>query len=159
MEKTSPKKWIRAVSNFIALIPTPLICQMMAIFFRGWILKGCIWVHERKKKISVFCSRKIRTFHVVVVQRRQRNEQKKKRDARARLLFYQSKPYCFLPFSLTSPSSLLKVPIELATSAGPEIAAEIQPMGRVSFDGKTGNPFACLAYSCPRNSPTRLLAI
>ena len=30
--KTSPKKWIRAVSNFIALIPTPLMCQMLAIF-------------------------------------------------------------------------------------------------------------------------------
>ena len=26
------KKWIRAVSNFVALIPTPLICQMLAIF-------------------------------------------------------------------------------------------------------------------------------
>ena len=86
-------------------------------------------------------------------------KKKKKRDPRARLLFCQSKPYCFMPFSLTSPSSLLKLPNELATSTGPEIAAEIQPMGRVSFDGKTGNPFACLGYTCPRNSPTRLLAI
>jgi len=31
----------------------------------------------------------------------------KKRDARAKLLFCQSKPIAFLPFSLTSPSSLL----------------------------------------------------
>ena len=84
---------------------------------------------------------------------------KKQGDARARLLFYQSKPYCFLPFSLTSPSTLLKLPNELATSTGPEIAAEIQPMESASFDGKTGNPFACLGYTCPRNSPTRLLAI
>ena len=84
---------------------------------------------------------------------------KKKGDARARLLFYQSKPYCFLPFSLTSPSSLLKLPNELATSTGPEIAAEIQPMESASFDGKTGNPFACLGYTCLRNSPTRLLSI
>ena len=30
--KTSPKKWIRAVSNFIALIPSTLMCQMLAIF-------------------------------------------------------------------------------------------------------------------------------
>ena len=36
-----------------------------------------------------------------------------------------------------SPSSLLKLPNELATSTGPEIAAEIQPMESPSFDGKT----------------------
>ena len=36
----------------------------------------------------------------------------KKRDARAKLLFRQSKPIAFLPFSLTSPSSLLKLPID-----------------------------------------------
>ena len=34
----------------------------------------------------------------------------KKRDARAKLLFCQSKPFAFLPFSLTSPSSLRKLP-------------------------------------------------
>ena len=37
----------------------------------------------------------------------------KKRDARAKLLFCQSKPIAFLPFSLPLPpsSSLLKLPI------------------------------------------------
>ena len=35
----------------------------------------------------------------------------KKRDARAELLFCQSKSIAVLPFSLTSPSSLLKLPI------------------------------------------------
>ena len=54
---------------------------------------------------------KNRHFHVVVVQRRQRNAHKK-RDARAKVLFSQSKPIAFLPSSLTSPSSLLKLPIE-----------------------------------------------
>ena len=34
----------------------------------------------------------------------------KKRDARAELLFRQFKPIAFLPFSLTSPSSLLELP-------------------------------------------------
>ena len=34
----------------------------------------------------------------------------KERDARAKLLFCQSKPIAFLPFSFTSPSSLLKLP-------------------------------------------------
>ena len=84
---------------------------------------------------------------------------KKNHDARAKLFFYQSKPYCFLPFSLTSLSSLLKVPNELATSTGPEIATEIQSMERENFVDKTGNQFGCLGYTCPRNSPTRLLAI
>ena len=52
-----------------------------------------------------------RHFHVVVVQRRLRNVQKK-RAARAKLLFCLSKPIVFLPFSLPSPSSssLLKLP-------------------------------------------------
>ena len=31
--KTSLKKWIRAASNFIAIIPTRSIRQMLAIFF------------------------------------------------------------------------------------------------------------------------------
>ena len=35
----------------------------------------------------------------------------KKRDARAELLFCQSKLVAFFPFSLTSPSSLLKLPV------------------------------------------------
>ena len=35
-----------------------------------------------------------------------------KHDARAKLLFCQSKPIGFLPFSLTSRSSLLKLPID-----------------------------------------------
>ena len=34
----------------------------------------------------------------------------KKRDACAKLLFCQSKPIAFLPFSLPTPSSLLKLP-------------------------------------------------
>ena len=53
--------------------------------------------------------RETRHFHVVVVQRRQRNV-KNKCDARAKLLFCQSEPIAFLPFSLTSPSSLPKLP-------------------------------------------------
>ena len=50
--------------------------------------------------------REIRHFHVVVVQRRQRNVQKS-------VLFCQSKPivvFFFFAFSLPSPSSLLKLP-------------------------------------------------
>ena len=38
----------------------------------------------------------------------------KKRDARTKLLFCQSKPIAFFPLSLLSPSSLLKLPIILS---------------------------------------------
>ena len=72
---------------------------------------------KTKRKSVVRClvftssiKREIRKFHVVIVQRRQKNVQKK-RDARAKLLFYQSQAVAFLPFSLTSPSSLPKLPI------------------------------------------------
>ena len=51
--------------------------------------------------------REIRHFHVVVVQRRLRNVPKR-RDTRANLLFCQFRPIGFLPFSLPSPSLLLK---------------------------------------------------
>ena len=51
---------------------------------------------------------KLATFHVVVVQWRQRNVQKK-RDARAELLFFLIKPVAFLPFSLSSSSSSLLI--------------------------------------------------
>ena len=88
-----------AASNFIALIPSRLIRQMLATFF-GVVfrLNDCIKVQEKKKKVA-------KHFHVVVMQRRQRNVQK-------RAIHVQS--YCFafvnlllcLPFSLLSPSSL-----------------------------------------------------
>ena len=67
--KTSPKKWIRAVSNFIALIPTLLIYQMLA-FFQELNSKGLYLSSQKKKKTSgclVFTSsteREIRKFHV-----------------------------------------------------------------------------------------------
>ena len=66
---------------------------------------------EKESCCLVFSSstkRKFRNFHVVVVQQRQKNVPKK-RDARAKLFCY-SKPIAFLPFSVPSPSSLLKLP-------------------------------------------------
>ena len=58
--------------------------------FWTWILKDCIEVEEKKKRVVVLCSlnvKIVRHSHVVVVQRRQRNEYTKKRDARAKLFF------------------------------------------------------------------------
>ena len=58
----------------------------------------------------------------------------KKRDARAKLLFYRSKPIVFLPFSLPSPSSLLKLPnIKLS----PE--GEVNSGGYIGFRPKQQN--------------------
>ena len=71
------KKWIRATSNFIVLIPTRSIRQMLANF----AVEDCIKAQEKKKKVDVFIhvrekKREIRHFHVLVVQRQQRNVQK-----------------------------------------------------------------------------------
>ena len=67
---------------------------------------------EKQSSCLVFPSstkREFRHFHVVVVQRRLRNVQKK-RDARAKSLFCLSKPIAFFPSPLPSPSLLLKLP-------------------------------------------------
>ena len=52
--------------------------------------------------------REVRHFHVVVVQRRQRNVQKS--VSTCKVVVCQSKPIALLPFSLTSPSSSLELP-------------------------------------------------
>ena len=65
----------------------------------------------KESRCLVFTSskkREIRQFHVVVFSVTAR-KCTKMRDARAELLFCQSKPIAVLPFSLRSPSSLLKV--------------------------------------------------
>ena len=59
--------------------------------------------------VHVLQKSEIKQFHVAVVQRLQRNVQKR-RDARAKLLFCQSKSIAFLPFPLPSPLLLLKLP-------------------------------------------------
>ena len=47
LQKRLLKKWSRAVSNFVALLPTLLICQMLTIFFWSWILKDCIFPKKK----------------------------------------------------------------------------------------------------------------
>ena len=51
----------------------------------------------------------------------------KKRNARAKLLFCQSKPIAFLPFSL--PSSLVKLPKEASNAAEIETVVAVIPGG------------------------------
>ena len=82
--KTSLKKWIRAAWNFIVLIPSRLIRQMLANFLE-LNSDGLYQSSGKEKKCYLMLpsstKREIRHFHVVVVQRRLRNEQKKKRYA------------------------------------------------------------------------------
>ena len=68
-------------------------------FFGSWILENCI---------------KVRQFHVVVVQLRQRNVQKSMMHVKS--CWFAN----FLPFSLPSPSLLLKLPI-----AGQQLTASL----------------------------------
>ena len=80
IQKRHLKKWIRAASNFIALVPSRLIRQMLA-FFLEVNFKG-LYQSSRKEKDScrlVFPfskKREMRHFNVVSVQRRLRNVQK-----------------------------------------------------------------------------------
>ena len=102
--KTSLKKRICAASNLMALIP----------FLGGWILKDCIQVQEKKNKALLFCSRprqNVKLGSFTLLSCNEGRECTKNGDARAKLLFCQSKPFAFLPFSLPSPSSLRKLPI------------------------------------------------
>ena len=79
--KTSIKKWIRAASNFIALNPFRLICQMLQNFLE---LNSNLGLYQSSGKGKESCcllfpsstKREIRHFHFVVVQRRLRNVQK-----------------------------------------------------------------------------------
>ena len=89
--------------------------QMLAIFLRSWILKDWLEVQGRRKKVfscvhTFHTKRENRHFHVVIAQWGQKKNVQKKCDARAKLLLCQSKPVAFLPFSVTLPSSVLKLP-------------------------------------------------
>ena len=80
-------------------------------FFQELNSKG-LYLSSRKEKENrclMFTSsinREIRKFQVVFVQKTAK-KCTKKRDARAKLLFCQSKTIAFLPFLLPFPSSLL----------------------------------------------------
>ena len=102
------EQWIRATSNFIALIPTRSTRQILALF---WNLSSKrLYQTSGKDKESrwlVFTSwkkREIRHFHVVVVQRRQANKRAAWSTCKV-VVFPIWKPIVFLPFSLPSPSS------------------------------------------------------
>ena len=98
---------------------TLLICQMLANLFWGLILKDCIAVQEKKKKVLVFCWRSPQNVNLARIFTSQScsdsKEMYKKVGCTCKVVFCQSKPIsiAFLPLSLSllSPSPLLKLPI------------------------------------------------
>ena len=91
--KTSVKKWICVLSNLIAWIWTRSICQSQATFPGVKFLRISFRFKKRKENSSsyvhVLQKRKIRRFHVVVVQWTYASKKcTKKRDTRAELLFW-----------------------------------------------------------------------
>ena len=84
-------------------------------FFWSWILKDCIEVQKKEKKVVALPVHVLHKTWNKAFSRHSRavtGECTKKCDARADLLFFQSKLIAFLPFSLTSQSSLLKLPYD-----------------------------------------------
>ena len=79
-------------------------------FFWSWILKSVTKFRKRNRK-WLFFVHVLQKTRIPAFSRRSRALTAKKctekRDARAKLLFCQSKPIAFLPFSLRSTSSLL----------------------------------------------------
>ena len=104
-----------AASNFIALIPSRLIRRMLANVLE-LNPKGFYQISRKKKKIVAKngCVADYlvldKTWNKAGTRCGRATTAKKctkKRDARAKLLFCQSKPKAFLPFSVPSPLSLL----------------------------------------------------
>ena len=114
--KTSLEKWSRAPSNFIVPVLSHLIHQIWQFFLE--LNSKRLYQsseNEEESRYLVFTSsrkRKIRHFHVVVVQWRQRNVQKSAMHVPSYFFLIDLNLYIvFMPFSLTSPSSLLMVPL------------------------------------------------
>ena len=91
----------RAASNFIALIPPRSIRQMLAIFFWSCMNSWRSGKEKESRRCLVFESTinpENRLFHVVVVQWRQRNVQKKVMHDVQSCCFAKSKPIAFCRF-------------------------------------------------------------
>ena len=83
--------------------------------FWSWILKGCIKVQEKKRKL-LSCVPVFEKTWIQALSRCSRATTAKKCTEKAwctcKVVVLLIKPIAFLPFSLPSPSSLLKLPID-----------------------------------------------
>ena len=110
---TTLKELSRAASKFFAIIPSRSIRQLLAIlFFWSWIVKTVSKFRKRtRKSLSCVCVLH-KTWNFTSWSCSDGNEMYKKVWCRWRVFFFgQSKPVAFLKISLTSTSSLVKVPI------------------------------------------------
>ena len=87
---------------------------------------------RRKRQLLSYVPARDKTSNWVLSRRSRATKAKKctkKRDARAKLLFGQSRPIAFLPFSLLSLSLLLKFPIDhfspLSLVTVPQVFAKV----------------------------------
>ena len=117
--KQAPRKRVRAVSNFITLVPFHTSFLMLGNS-SGVDSKELYLSSEKEREncclASTFSIVKLETVEVSRGSRATidgKLESTKKRDTHAGLLFCLSKPIAFSPFSLPSPSlsPLLKFPI------------------------------------------------
>ena len=98
----------------------------LGTFFWSWILKYCSKVHEKKKKVVVFVHVLLKTWNWVFSRRSRAvmiEKCFKKRDGRAELLFFHSKPISFFPILVDVAVVVAKASWQL-TSESPETVPE-----------------------------------
>ena len=140
-ENVSLKKHSR-FSNTVAFILICWKCLIQANFPRVDLL-GTALKFRKKKKHSSLLVYVLRKAWNQAFSRRSRavtaKKCTKKRDARAELLFCLTNPLLFLPFSLPSPSSLLKLPTYPSHKTNDESGSKTVSKKRFSmgcnFDG------------------------
>ena len=134
----------QATSNVFAPILSRSIRQMLVPNFWSWILNDSVEVQEKIKKVVVFSSLPPQTYNYAFSRRSRAVTAKnctKKRDARTDLLFCQSKPISFLPFSLTSPWSLLKLATDVSiTYAEVIINMDWTPLSTICLRQESSQP-------------------
>ena len=116
--KTSLKKWIHPVSNFIHLIQFHLICQMLTKFSVVESKRTVSKFRKRKRKIlccvhwhSISGCVKLGTFRLQLCNNGWKMYKKVWCMCIHIVVVLLYKPTAFLPFLLLSPLSLLKLPI------------------------------------------------
>ena len=107
--------WIRVFSIFIAITPSHLLCDIYRRTLQRLNSKEPYPSSERGRKFRRrLCTSSVQR-EIRPVSRRSRavtaKKCTKKRDARAKLLLWLLNLFAFVTFSLPSPSSYLKVPI------------------------------------------------
>ena len=133
-------KWICDFSISIVIISPHLLCQMQANSSRAEFLTTISKFRKKKKILSslvyvLYKTWKIRIFHVVVLQWRQRNVQDRVMHVQSCCFTYST----FLTVSLSSPSwNLLKLPFISECTSSVTMLMGFQPGGGGGGTAKYG---------------------